>query len=493
MIGNLLALILGVAGLYGWFSLPDPYGLATLITGVFAALLAVFHSPRKVVVRYGGLSWDRNELCRHFLITGDTGVGKTSSGFAPLLIQITKSIPNWGGLVLGVKGDEHEFARELCEGQGRGGDFVNLQVRPESESTRWKPPHRYNLLSDRSLPWTTHAKAIVDTGSALTEGSQSSFFKPAAQQALANVFRLLDELEEPVTLKTAYQVLTSSHELESRVTELAELDPTDSRIEIARYFDDTFLTAKAHEQKEGIIGTIKIFLAFFQDEGIAAVFASDESNTLEVSDVDDGMILAVSMPQRFSTERRYINTYLKTLFYYHALRRFDKTKREREGENLLLGVFDEFQGLVTAAEDGLADHNIVDRVRSAGMCLICGMQSEVSADPVIGRDKRKVLALNMRTRFIFRAADAEGAKESAEFLGKKKWKKKSTSIRGGFFMGSGITRTRREEWDYKIQPAELMELKDHTAYIAHPNKKYIRRKIVPRKGNGTIPKWYRGF
>jgi hypothetical protein len=453
----------------------------------FLGIVIVAIKPQPVAFRFGPLSWSIDELTRHVLITGDTGVGTSTSGLAGILVQICRNVPNWGGLILGVKGDEHIFARELCEGQGREAFFVNVTVRPVDESTKWEAPHRYNLVSDRSLPWTTHAKAIVDTAASLSGGQQHPFFKTSAQQALANVFQLLDDLGKPVTLKRAFEVLTNSSTLEAYLNNLQDHRPTPERVQISTYFDETFINAQAQEQKEGIIGTIKVFLAFFQDLDIANVFCSDEPNTFEISDVDHGMILAVSMPQRFQTERRYINTYLKTLFYYHALRRFDKSKVERENENLLLGVFDEFQGLVTAAEEGLADHNILDRVRAAKLAIIAGMQSDISPDPVIGRDKRKVLTLNMRTRLIFRGADMDGSTAAAEHIGKKKWKKQSRSVKGGFDFG--VSRTITEQWDYKVQPSEIAELPDRTAYIVHPTKRHVRMKLPPMGGDGKVRKW----
>jgi hypothetical protein len=36
------------------------------------------------------------------------------------------------------------------------------------------------------------------------------------------------------------------------------------------------------------------------------------------------------------TERRYVNTFLKLLYYNHALGRFDKTKSDRAKEHLLI-------------------------------------------------------------------------------------------------------------------------------------------------------------
>jgi len=33
-------------------------------------------------------------------------------------------------------------------------------------------------------------------------------------------------------------------------------------------------------------------------------------------------MILTTMPQKFQTERRYVNTFLKLLYYSHALRRF---------------------------------------------------------------------------------------------------------------------------------------------------------------------------
>ena len=103
---------------------------------------------------------------------------QATSGFHPILLQLTQSVPNRGGLVLGVKGDEHAFVQEALRMINRHHAVVVLKVGPNST-------HRYNLLSDRSLPWTTHAKAIVDTAASLTEGRQDAFFRPMAQIALS--------------------------------------------------------------------------------------------------------------------------------------------------------------------------------------------------------------------------------------------------------------------------------------------------------------------
>ncbi|MCB1227283.1 MAG: type IV secretion system DNA-binding domain-containing protein [Verrucomicrobiales bacterium] len=455
------------------------------------ALLVLFWKPKPkadYIVKYKNLIWKPGEFTRHWLITGDTGVGKTTSGFNPLLHQISTNRPNWGGLILGAKGDEHFFAQEHAAGHGRPEAICVLEVKPDRSLKDWTPRNRYNLISDKRLPYTTHAKNIVDTAASVTSGEQSSFFKPAAQQAITSACELLELLGRPVNLRRVYQILCDKTTLEEHFNALLDSDASDKGIELAKYFDQTFISAAAAEQKEGIVGTIKVYLGFFLDNDIAEVFCSDEPNTVEITDVDQGRILCTAMPQTFQTERRYINTYLKLLFYTHAMMRFDKPKAERKDENLLIGFMDEFQALATASEDGISDHNVIDRLRAANCCLILGMQSDASLFPVLGKEKAQVLTLNCRSRIAFRQPDPEGAEAVAQFIAKIHKKKKSVS---SGFMGKDRSTTINKEWDYEVQPGELMKMPDATAWIVHPSKKKIKMRIPAMDGAGKIPDWWK--
>jgi hypothetical protein len=334
------------------------------------------------------------------------------------------------------------------------------------------PAQRYNLVSDRSIPWTTHAKAIVDLASSMTEGVQHAFFKPMAQLALANAFELLDEARRPVSIARAYELITNRETAADLVRLFNRGSPTPRQKHLVEFFSTTLTQAKAHEQREAIEGTIKTYLGFFMDPDIVEVFSSDHDNTFSFSQLESGSIISVTMPQRFQTERRYIQTYLKILFYYHVLRRFDQPFKKSSERNLLLLIADEFQDLVTASEDGISDHKVIDRIRSAGAAIISGMQSEISADPAISSAKRKVLTLNMRTRLVFRAADADGALASADFIGKRKVQKTSRTSRPS----SSPSVTTSEQDEHAVKPFQLMELRDHYAVVVHPSKRFQKRK-----------------
>jgi len=486
MVHLLLFLILVSGGVLLGSKLPYPDDWAVFILSIITALYLLFYKHRKIVLRFGKLTWTKEELVRHILITGDTGSGKTTSGLQPILHQISRNIPDWSGLVLGAKGDEHQFITELAKTHGRENDLIHLQVRPSGASTKWKPPHRYNLLSDRSLPWTAHAKAIVDIAASMTEGRQHAFFRPMAQMAIANALEFLDELGEVVTLSKAHDLITSNTNAEAKIKRLKCCPATERRLALIHFFESTFIKAKAHEQTEAVTATIKTYLGFFLDPDVAAVFSSEEPNTFSFSELDYGAIITVTMPQRFVTERRYIQTYLKILFYYQVLRRFDRSDKERKNLSTLFLVADEFQNLITSTEDGISDHNVIDRIRSAGAGIIAAMQSEISADPVINERKRRVLTLNMRTRFIFRAAELEGATASADFIGKREFWKPTKTTRPL----KPTTYSKRKEQEHFIKPAKLTHLPDHTAIIVHPSKKFTRKRIAPRNGKGRIYGWY---
>lgn len=475
-----------------WFShdFTGPGKVALLSAGPSLGIILLLLAPsQKPVLRFGGLSWSKRELCQHILITGATGSGKTISAINSILLQISNNIPDWGGMVLGAKGDEHEFVVEMLKHQNRSGDCLIVQVRPDSVGSDWKPPNRMNPLTDRSLPWSAHAKALVDTASALTEGQQSAFFKPAAKDAIANLFELIDRNGETPTHSRTLELISNPKRLHHYVDQIITNHDL-SNPEISRlvgYFTSVFLESKAPEQREGIEGTVKTYLEPFNHAAIAEVFSSTEPNTFEIADVDQGAVIALTLPQRFVVERRFLNTYLKTLFYYHVRRRYDLPKEELKKRNQLLLVGDEYHELATASKDGMADHSNIDRLRDAGLAIIGGMQSIVSPDPYIGRENRESLILNFRTRIYFQAAEEKDAVAAAETVGKKEVTKTSKTSKP---FGSP-NYTKRKEDDFILKPRIFRKLRPHEAVVVHPRGNRFRRmKIPPRLPDGTIPDWY---
>jgi type IV secretory pathway TraG/TraD family ATPase VirD4 len=441
-------------------------------------------SARGIVAELGGFRWTRQDFCRGWLITGDTGSGKTRSGITPLLFQVFQNEPTWGGLCIDDKGLYWETLSAMAKHFGREDDLILLQVRPEGAPLDWQPRHTYNLTSDRTIPYTTFAKAVVDTASSLGQSGDKGFFRNQAQTHIAAALETLREINADVTLENAYQLLLSERDLEEAMNDLVIGHVSGRRKELGEHFRNRFLS-QPPEQIGGVKETIANYLQAFITPEIAQVFCAGE-NSFDFAEVDRGKIICVAMPQKFQVERRYVNTFLKMLFYTHALRRFDKTAEDRKGDNLLILWADEAQRFVSASEEGMSDYNCIDVIREAQATVVAAAQSSTSFVPPLGREKARVFTLNLRNRLIFRAADEEGALESADFLGKARVVKKSWGYSGG-----RMSRNFSEQEEHKIKPHVLRGLPKHTAVVVHCEKGHRREVLPPLEPNGQVCSWFR--
>jgi hypothetical protein len=461
-----------------------PVSLAFGILLVIMAVRLLFNPKRNPhVAKLGGLVWKRNQFCRGWLITGDTGSGKTSSGINQLAHQVFQNEPTWGGLCVDEKGVYWETLAAMARHYAREHDLIRLQIRADDTDTKWTPPNRYNLTGDRSIPFSTYAKFIVDTATSLGQGGDKGFFKSQAQTHIAHALEMLFELSRPVTVLGAFELLSSRETLEDEMENLENLMETPQRAAVYAHFANRFLT-QPDEQLGGVRETISNYLQYFLTPEIAEVFCTGES-TFDFSAVDHGKIILTTMPQKFQTERRYVNTFLKLLFYNHALRRFDKSKADRAQDNLLILWADEAQRFMTASEDGTSDYNCVDVIREAGATVVAAAQSTTSLVPPLGNDKAKVLTLNLRNRMIFRAADEADAVQAADFIGKMRVVKRSWGYSAG---KRNVNYNETEE--HKIKPHKLRNLRDHECVLVHCERGFRRVTLPPLESNGTVSKWF---
>lgn len=474
-------------------SLPPVPRLAAAILGTILIVVPLWFAlrpagrPVQHVARLAGLTWTRGQFCRGWLITGDTGSGKTTSGINQLAQQVFRNEPQWGGLCIDEKGVYWETLSAMATHYDRRDDLIHLQIRPDQGGPQGALQHRFNLTGDPSIPWSTYARFVVDTATSLGQGGDKGFFKSQSQTHIAHALELMDELRQPVTLKGAYDLLMDADALATALDELEALVPTPPREALVVHFRKRLL-AQPPEQLGGVRETIGNHLQHFVTPQIADVFSPVQGSTFEFSDIDKGRIVLVTMPQAFQTERRYVNTFLKLLFYSHALRRFDKPAVQRAGDNVLILWADEAQRFMTASDDGTSDYNCVDVIREAGATIVAAAQSTTSLVPPLGNDKAKVLTLNLRNRLVFRSADEADAVQAADFLGKKRVIKRSW----GFNAGRRSANYHETE-EHRIKPHILRGLRDHECIVVHCERGFRRKILPPLEPSGRVAAWFSRF
>ena len=458
------------------------YGILLFI--IVLRLLSGARERNRHVAQLAGLTWKRNQFCRGWLITGDTGSGKTSSGINQLAHQVFQNEPKWGGLCIDEKGVYWETLSAMARFYEREHDLIHLQIRTDDKDAQWTPPYRFNLTGDRSIPYCTYAKFIVDTATSLGQGGDKGFFKTQAQTHIAHALEFLSELNQPVTLSGAFALLSNKGLLNAELENLNSLPlETPRRRVVYDHFIHRFLN-QPEEQLGGVRETIGNYLQYFLTPEVAEVFCATKS-TFDFPVIDTGKIILVTMPQKFQTERRYVNTFLKLLYYHHALRRFDQAKTQRSENNLLILWADEAQRFMTASEDGTSDYNCVDVIREAGATIVAAAQSTTSLIPPLGTDKSRVLTLNLRNRMIFRAADEADAVQAADFLGKKQVVKRSWGSSAG---RRSVNYSETDE--HKIKPHKLRNLRDHACVLVHCEHGFRRTVLPPLEFDGTVAKWF---
>ena len=238
-------------------------------------------APRKTIVRLGGLSWTREDFCRGWLITGDTGSGKTRSGITPLLYQIFKNEPGWGGVCIDDKGLYWETLSEMAAHFNRQSDLILLQVKPDNAAPSWRPLHTYNLTSDRTIPSSTYAKFVVDTASSLGQQGDKGFFKNQAHTHIAKALDTLYEIRADVTLENVYSLLLDEADMEEALSDLLNVIRRNVDDGLDDHFKNRFLesAARADRRCEGNHRELSATLSHSRDQRRSSVLPRTRSTS----------------------------------------------------------------------------------------------------------------------------------------------------------------------------------------------------------------------
>jgi len=435
------------------------FGIATLMA--FRALLGWAHHDQGIVLRLWGLTWTRDEACCHFFITGATGTGKTARAVVPIVHGLRSTLPDTGILAVDSKGALWKPLAAMAQSLGQTESLRLIRVRPTHvPPCEWKPPLRLNLLGATDVPWTTYAKLIVDTATAVGQRGGQSFFKETARDVITHAMQALAVAGLPVTLANIHEMICVSTELAMVLGKLEQLESVAAKAEL-QYFKD--FAAQPPEQKAGTVYTVSNFLRPYTPPDIADIFCSVDPN-FSLSEVDAGRLICLSVPQTYQVERRYLNLLAKQLFFLHAFRRFDLEPGDLSQRNLIVLVLDEGQKTTLVSEDGFADHTTVDELREAGVCLISATQTPLSLYAAFETERKAdVFMANLRTQIHFRAADEKGAKIISDKMGGREHRKYSGGISAGRANRSWLLAD--VPW---FKPTALQSLSEGQAVIRHP-------------------------
>ncbi|HWA09459.1 MAG TPA: type IV secretory system conjugative DNA transfer family protein [Opitutaceae bacterium] len=380
------------------------------------------------IVKLLGMGWTLDEFLTHWVVVGRSGSGKTAGVIRTLFIQLMHSAPHFGCIAIDEKANFYKLLVRICEANGRPDKLIVLRPHRPGADRDVPTPYTMNLIGDRTISWETYAQLVIDTAVACGQETNNSFFKNQGRKTIAALFATLDAINVIPTLPDAYDFIavdsthrSAIHRLEQRVS---GSERCRDLLDFWRSFE-----AKGADEKSGIKSTTELYLYPYAANELRDMFGNPYP-TVHLSALDEGKILCPSIPQAFLTQRRYLIAWFKFAGYYHLLRRFDEYDDEqREKLTPIVLLADEGQNSILAAEEGLADHNTLDKIREARGTLILAMQSYSSVLPALKgrRDIAETIFANLNNHVIGAIRDETGREMAANIFGKAWQQDKSYS------------------------------------------------------------------
>lgn len=479
----LLLLISFLGSMASLFLLSEQRRMAAIIP--MGILLVVLLIPKKkIYAKIFGLSSTAEDFTRGWLITGFTGSGKTSA-LTILLFQIFKNVPNFGAVFLDQKGIFWEIIGRMAKHFRREKDLILIRTKPLYGSTTWTPHYTINILGDSAIPASSYAAFLIDTYSSLNpkgEGGSSAFFKSKGQEMIALGIETLRLINEPVTIPRLDHFLCDTSTQEMKILKLSKLvegNPSAAKIH------QSILNLKSlpPETLGGVIGYIGNILKPFTDETIASIFCA-EKPTFSLSEIDQGKLICISIPQSFTTQRIFLNTLLKLFFYFHAQCRYDQSNEARGGHNQIFLCADEGQEIITSAYSAFADHRQAAILREAKATIILATQGYSSIYAALPKEHANVLISSLANQLIFQASSEENAKIAEGFVGSRRVKEYSYS-----YTGDKTTRSFKWEIVPYVHFFKFRKFPKFYCVAKLANGRWKQGYLTPITPEGKIPKW----
>jgi hypothetical protein len=353
----------------GWWF---PAAMGIIVLWCFVSLVIKIADRSPVVIQLGHYRWTLREACRHFLLIGGTGSGKTEGGMVNILIQLVRNVPGLGGIALDAKGDFRHILVPIFESHGRKDDIIILETKPHHADEDWRPRYRVNLFSNPLLGPDKFVDWMADALGSFDKLSDNSFFDSRARLAIKNGMHICRLGKQPITF-TAVRDFVLNKKKQAAILELLSSNHQQQAKEVRSWFMDTLLTEN-RETLGNILSTVDGYLSHFIHPEIEEVFWSDDPN-LSLDEMEQGKVFLINVTRKFDTERALINTVVKNIFYDIGLSRFERSSTKH---NLLVGIFDEYQNHLSATKNGTDDAQTLDKLRAANVIILAATQLKSS-------------------------------------------------------------------------------------------------------------------
>jgi hypothetical protein len=348
---------------------------------------------RRLILGTGSsrLSFGIDDLCRHTLILGSSGSGKTTRGFNPMLAGMLGDL-DAGAFIIAPKPEAVDEAVELARRAGRKA----VVVQPGSELG-------FELLSGSP---DIDAMYLRDT-----LGRSSDEDKAYIEAAIARIKNALRMLQAAGVQYYNFQNLTEyvfderfsatvRNQASSRLTSLDSDSESAWTIREAISYEDTRYFQFSPETRRAVLFTISQLLEPLRDVRIMRTF-SPKAGLLPVESVFSGTVIVLHVPRtRYERAAQSIYTLAKRRFFSAIENR--RANLELDQSRPVVFAVDEYQLCISES-----DIQSLGIIRSAGCMVLAATHGVSSLYAILPRSLVDAAMQNFTQKLFFKTDDHE--------------------------------------------------------------------------------------
>jgi hypothetical protein len=337
------------------------------------------------------LSFGIDDLCRHTLILGSSGSGKTTRGFNPMLTGMLGDL-DAGAFIIAPKPEAVDEAVEMARRAGRKAVVVQPGSEIGFELLSGNPDVDAMYLRDTFGRTSDQDKAYIEAGVARLKNSLRML--QAAGLQYYNFQNLTDYVFDDRFAAQARNQASSR---------LSSLDPESESawtIREAIAYEDTRYFQFTPDTRRAVVFTISQLLEPLRDVRIMRTF-SPKRGLLPIESVFSGAVIVLHVPRtRYERAAQSIYTLAKRRFFSAIENR--RADPEQDQTRPIVFAVDEYQLCISES-----DVQSLGIIRSAGCMVLAATHGVSSLYSILPRSLVDAAMQNFTQKIFFKTDDHE--------------------------------------------------------------------------------------
>lgn len=353
---------------------------------------ATFGDPTRLITLGGSdeaVALSIEDLCRHTIIFGNSGAGKTTRAFNPMLQDMLGTL-DAGAFVLAVKSEAVYESAEIARRAGREylvvqpGSEIGLDLltgSPDVDAMYFRDT--FGRMSDETKTWIDAAVTRMRNALRMLSAAGPQYY--TFDHLTAYIFDDMFASEIRIFVKERLRNLRSDTDEAWTIREAVSYEEK-------RYW------AFTPETRQAIQFAVSQLLEPLRDVQIAKTFAR-KNNLISIDSVFDGKVIILHIPRsRYERAAQAIYTLAKRRFFTAVENR--RANHMLDQTRPVIFAVDEYQLCISET-----DVQSLGVIRSAGCMLLATTQGVSSLYTVLARDVVDAALQNFTQKIFFKTDD----------------------------------------------------------------------------------------